>query len=80
MLNIGASGSIKPYAKYNSKADKWFVRGDEGDVEIGRPTFVADFANIRTGWLRFREGQAPERVIDLESPPAPARASSAGSS
>ena len=46
-LNIGASGSIKPYAKYNSKADKWFARGDEGDIEIGRPTFVADFANIR---------------------------------
>ena len=56
-LNIGASGSIKPYAKYNSKADKWFARGDEGDVEIGRPTFVADFANIATGWFRFREPQ-----------------------
>ena len=27
-LNIGASGTIKPYAKYNSKADKWFARGD----------------------------------------------------
>ena len=64
MLNIGASGSIKPYAKYNSKADKWFTRGDDGDIEIGRPTFVADFANIRTGWMRFREGQAPEKVID----------------
>jgi hypothetical protein len=63
-LNIGASSSIKPYAKYNSKADKWFARGDDGDIEIGRPTFVADFANIRTGWLRFREGQAPEKVID----------------
>ena len=63
-LNIGASGSIKPYAKYNSKADKWFARGDEGDVEIGRPAFVADFANIRTGWMRFHEGQAPEKVID----------------
>jgi hypothetical protein len=63
-LNIGASGSIKPYAKYNSKADKWFARGDEGDVEIGRPTFAADFANIATGWFRFREGEAPERRID----------------
>jgi hypothetical protein len=63
-LNIGASGTIKPYAKYNSKADKWFARGDEGDVEIGRPTFVADFANIATGWFRFREGEAPERRID----------------
>jgi hypothetical protein len=63
-LNIGASGSIKPYAKYNSKADKWFARGDEGDVEIGRPTFVADFVNIRTGWMCLREGQPPEKVID----------------
>jgi hypothetical protein len=63
-LNIGGSGAAKPYAKYNSKADKWFTRGPEGDVEIARPTFLADLANIRTGWFRFREGQAPERQID----------------
>ena len=63
-LNIGASGSIKPYCKFNSKADKWFAKGDDGDQEIDRPTFIADLANIATGWLRFREGQAPERVID----------------
>ena len=64
MLNIGATGSIKPYVKFNAKADKWFAKGETGDVEIGRPTFVADLANIATGWLRFREGQAPERLID----------------
>ncbi len=29
-----------------------------------RPTFLLDLKNIRTGWLRFREGQAPEQVID----------------
>ena len=63
-LHIGASGTITQYVKFNAKADKWFVRGDDGDVEIQRPTFVADFANIATGWLRFREGEAPERVID----------------
>lgn len=63
-LNIGASGSIKPYAKYNSKADKWFAKGPDGDIEIQRPTFLADFKNIATGWLRFREGQAPERIMD----------------
>ena len=63
-LNIGGSGAAKPYPKYNSKADKWFTRGPEGDVEIARPTFLADLANIRTGWFRFREGQAPERQID----------------
>jgi hypothetical protein len=64
-LNIGGSSIIKPYVKYNAKADKWFVRSPEGgDQEIARPTFLLDLKNIRTGWLRFREGQAPERVID----------------
>src|SRR5262249_9140346 len=64
-LNIGSTGNGKPYLKYNAKADKWFVRGTEGeDQEIQRPSFVVDFDNTRTGWLRFREGQAPERVID----------------
>jgi hypothetical protein len=63
-LNIGATGSIKPYVKFNAKADKWFAKGETGDVEIGRPTFIADLPNIATGWLRFLEGQAPERVMD----------------
>lgn len=64
-LNIGGTGNGKPYCKYNAKADKWFVRGGEGeDLEIQRPTFVIDFDNIATGWLRFREGEAPERVMD----------------
>ena len=64
-LNIGGSVSLKNYVKFNAKADKWFVRGADGeDAEIQRPTFVADFDNIATGWLLFREGQAPERVMD----------------
>lgn len=64
-LNIGGSGVAKPFVKYNAKADKWFVRSPEGgDQEIQRPTFLLDLKNIRTGWLRFMEGQAPERVID----------------
>ena len=64
-LNIGGSATLKTYAKFNAKADKWFVRRPEGeDVEIARPSFVVDFDNIATGWLCFREGQAPERVMD----------------
>jgi hypothetical protein len=64
-LNIGGGGVAKPFAKYNAKADKWFVRTPEGgDQEIPRPTFLIDLKNIRTGWLRFIEGQAPERRID----------------
>ena len=52
------------YVKFNAKADKWFAKGETGDVEIAPPTFIADLANIVTGWLRFLEGQAPERVMD----------------
>jgi hypothetical protein len=63
-LNIGANGSVSPYVKFNAKADKWFAKGENGDVEIARPTFIADLPNIATGWLRFLEGQAPERVMD----------------
>jgi hypothetical protein len=64
-LNIGGTGVTKPYCKYNAKADKWFVRGANGeDAEIQRPTFLIDLDNIATGWLHFREGQAPERLMD----------------
>ena len=75
MFNIGGTGVTKPYCKYNAKADKWFVRGANGeDAEIQRPTFVIDLDNIATGWLLFREGQAPERLMDpsLDQPaPSP---------
>jgi hypothetical protein len=64
-LQIGGSGTGKPFCKYNAKADKWFVRGPDGaDLEVQRPSFVIDLDNIATGWLLFREGQAPERVMD----------------
>lgn len=72
-LNIGGGGAGKAYAKYNAKADKWFCRaGGDEDVEIERPTFVADFDNLATGWMRFAEGMAPEKVMDPSlSQPAP---------
>lgn len=64
-LNIVTdSGDFVPYVKYNAKAGRWYVKGDSGDVEVMSPVFVADFANIRTGWLYFSAGSAPERVMD----------------
>lgn len=62
-LNLGG-GDFLPYVKFNSKADKWFVRGDKADLEIQRPTFVADFRSIKTGWFLLMEGQAPNIVWD----------------
>lgn len=66
MLDIGNSGSgdFTPWVKYNAKAGRWYIKGDNGDVEVQNPVFVADFANIKTGWFYFASGQAPEKVLD----------------
>ena len=64
-LNIGGTSNGKPYCKYSAKADKWTFRAADGrELEIQGPVFAIDFKNIATGWLRFREGEAPERVMD----------------
>jgi len=64
-LNIVSSAQdFIPFVKYNAKADKWFKREDGEDVEIARPTFVADLKNIQTGWYLYAEGQAPSIVLD----------------
>ena len=69
LLNIvnQNSGDFDPYVKYNANSGRWTMKDDSGaEVEIDKPTFVADFDNIKTGWLYFREGAAPERVFDAD--------------
>jgi len=67
MLNISTQNSnFTPWVRYNAKAGRWYIKGDSGEqVEIQNPTFVADFENIKTGWLLFLEGQAPSQVWDI---------------
>lgn len=67
MFNLGIvsqGGDFLPYIKYNGKAGRWYVKKDEGEVEVQNPVFVADFDNIKSGWFRFMEGQAPNVVLD----------------
>ena len=72
-LNIGASGGFKTFIKYNAKAGRWFLRDSDGDKEIPMPLgFVADVDNIATGWMKYQEGQAPQRRFDPDlQTPAP---------
>jgi len=66
MLNLNTEGGdFTPWVKFNGKAGRWYVKGENGDVEVDKPVFVADLENIKTGWLYFAAGQAPERVMDL---------------
>ncbi len=72
-LNIvSQGGDFDPFVKYNAKAGRWYVKKDEHEIEVQNPTFIADFDNIKTGWLYFRAGTAPERIFDENlSTPAP---------
>lgn len=65
-LNIVSSGGkFDPWVKFNSKAGRWFVKGaDDQEQEVSPTLFVADFANIKTGWMKFVAGIAPDRVWD----------------
>jgi len=54
MLDIGqGEGDWDPFVKYNVKAGRWF---NKDNVELHNPVFVADLANIKTGWLWFGKG------------------------
>ena len=66
-LNIVSSGgNFDPWVKYNAKAGKWLFKDGDEEVEVMDPSFVADFSNIKTGWFLFMEGQAPDKVYDID--------------
>lgn len=63
-LGFAAAGEFKPYVAYNAKAGKWSMKKDGVDTEVVNPTFVADFANIKTGYFYYAAGQAPQVVLN----------------
>lgn len=81
----GGSGSFLPRMEYNAKAgrlkftERVEVNGmwetQEQDVSFQQPAFVADMENIQVGWLMFKKGIPPVRVlvkIGQPIPPCPA--------
>lgn len=73
LLNIVSNNAdYDPYVKYNAKAGRWYAKIGETESEIQNPVFIADFANIKTGWILFLEGQAPSKIWDtnLSTPAA----------
>lgn len=64
-LPAGGTGDFVLYIKYNAKAGRWYSKYDgEGDQEVNDMTAVFDMANIKTGYLKFAAGQAPEHSFD----------------
>jgi len=65
MLNLSTqSGNYDSWIKWNSKAGRFYVKGENGEVEVMPTSFIADLENIKTGWLHFQAGQAPSRMWD----------------
>ena len=64
-LPQGGEGDFIPYIKYNAKAGRWTSKGDDGEqFEVENLVGAIDLANIRTGFMKFMTGVAPEYVYD----------------
>ena len=62
--DITAGGVYDPIVKYNAKAGKWVLRiSKDEEREVDSPTFVADFENVKKGWVKFLEGMAPDEQL-----------------
>jgi hypothetical protein len=74
MLNITKqAGDFDKYVKFNGKSGRWYMKNEAGEeVEITPTSFIADLENIKTGWMYFAAGAAPDKVFDASlSQPAP---------
>lgn len=59
------TGDFIPYLKYNGKSGRWYTRNEVGEeVEVMDMTAIFDLAQIKTGWILFNEGAAPETLWD----------------
>ncbi len=80
-----SAGSGKPYLKYDGRAGRLHrvdrAQGADGmwtsnEVDITRDAaFVADFANVRIGYINYPKGAAPQKVMvpfGAQLPPRPA--------
>jgi len=73
IVQTQSGGSYDPYIKYNGKAGRFYLKNEQGDeVEVVPTSFIADLENIKTGWMMFAAGMAPDKKFDENlATPAP---------
>ena len=60
------------YVKYNAKEKLWSINDADGEiVNIDPPQMLIDLNNLKLGWFRFRESQAPDVLLDVDGVAAP---------
>lgn len=58
-------GDFIAFLKFNAKAGRWYSKQEDGgEQEVQNMTAIFDLAQIKTGWILFTEGQAPNSVWD----------------
>lgn len=64
-LTPRTTGDFVAFLKYNGKAGRWYIRNDIGEeIEVRDLTAIFDLENIKTGWILFAEGTAPDTLWD----------------
>jgi len=63
----GGDGEFTVYVEYNAKAGRWYTKDDApnaAEFEVVNMTAVFDIPNLKTGWLLFQAGSAPDKAIN----------------
>jgi hypothetical protein len=58
------TGDFTPFIKYHATAGRCYIRNDDGDDVETELIAIFDLARIQTGWLRYKENEAPHYALD----------------
>ena len=63
-LDLGNESNWTPYIRWMASVQIWRENGADGPREVEIENVVIDLENIKQGWGRFAEGEAPEWIWD----------------
>ena len=77
-LNFQDSSSFTPHIRWMASTSTWQKSGDNGPEVINWTEAVFDLERIKTGWLKFEPGMAPEFNYDADLKTAAPKPSDGG--
>ena len=71
-LTQNDGGDFLPYINWGSQAVQWSKKEGEGMVTFQPTTAIFDIENIKVGWIKMEQGQAPIKILEhyKATPPA----------
>lgn len=62
----GYGGETQPYVVYGGKSGQWQKVDEKVKTPVTLGEIIIDLENLRTGWGKFADGQAPEWVMNKD--------------